>query len=434
MNKYLSEQSTNNDTVSFDYPQIHINLAGTNPFIYISPNYIHVSLVNNTTNILTYTIDNVIPIQYVATDIFIISKYNNIPASVAQNSNLNDVKGELIIKHSIKSNNPHNYPTTIFSGFFLQNGGGSRVNETSIDKIIKTFSNSFSSTTINLNMDIDKSSPYICANVKNNIPTMFLFINPIQLKNNIVISNITKYDNTNNILYINRITDVAVHNDMNINNIYIKPDSKQSITHVIENFIEGNTPAPATTQSTPTSPTLIDDDNSYITCYPVDDTSNKPIQNVYTVMGTGKTLNDLYASNTMNLISYFLLFLIILGFDLFLVPIFFTYLVNSGEPTGSGQSTESTASGTIAAINSIIVISSFLFFIIIFTFLIVGYLIKSIKLTIAGIMFIIIYTITLIVLYNNWSKIKMDFKKYDTIADGYWYFKLGEIVKIVSKI
>ena len=33
--KYFTEPPINNDTVSFDYPELYINLAGTNPYINI---------------------------------------------------------------------------------------------------------------------------------------------------------------------------------------------------------------------------------------------------------------------------------------------------------------------------------------------------------------------------------------------------------------
>ncbi len=406
MNKYLSEQSTNTDTISIDYPQLHINLAGTNPFIHISPNYIHVSLINNTTNILTYNVNNSLPIQYVATDIFIISKYNIISSEITRNSNVNNVNGELIIKHSIKSTNSRNYPPTIFSGFFLQDGDGNHANETSIDKIIKTFSNSSLSTTIDLNNDVDKSSPYICANLKNSIPTMILFINPIQLKNNIVISSKTTYDNANNTLFLTRLTDSIVRNDANINNIYIENGSTKYVKHVIENFTEGNQ----------NNQSPIDVNTSYITCYPVDDTNNSPLQNVYTVIGTGKTLNNLYASNTMNLISYFFLFLIILFFELFAVPFAFKGLINylNADTPGTGTGTDVTGKGigTVKSINSVITYGSIILILIIIVFLVLGYVLKSIKLTISGIMAIIVYIMTFFILFNNWNTITNQLVRY----------------------
>lgn len=380
--KYFTDPPINNDTVSFDYPEIYINLAGTNPYINISPEYIHVSLINNTTNILTYTINNAIPIEYIATDLFIISKYNNFPKDdTLLNDNVNNINGELIIKHSIKHNNISKYPSTIFSGFFLKNGGSNHVNETGIDRIIKLFSNKSASATIHLNNDIDRTSPYICANLKNNIPTMILFTTPIQINNNIVISNKTDYDIDTNTLYINRISDNTVHNVMN--NIYIKDEYNQKMIPVIEGItvIEGHKGDNRNKK------------DSYITCTPVDDTDNEIKTKVYTILGSGKTLKRLYASNTMNLVAYFSLFVIILGFEILLVPSLFTYLINS-----TGLDEEPAKYG-------VIILFSIIFLLIIMIFFVVGYVIKSIHLTITAIMIIFIYIITGFILMNNWKTI-----------------------------
>ena len=389
--KYFTEPPINNDTISFDYPEIYINLAGTNPYINISPEYIHVSLINNTTNILTYTINNTISIEYIATDLFIISKYNNIPKDdTLLNDNVNNINGELIIKHSIKLNNQSKYPPSIFSGFFLKNGKGNEVKETSIDRIIKSFSNKSASATIHLNNDIDRTSPYITANLKNNIPTMFLFTTPIQINNNIVISNKTDYEFDTKTLYINRISDNTVHNVMN--NIYIKDEYNKKITPIIE----GMTVIEGATGNT--------DDTSYITCQPVDDTDVIET-NVYTVMGSGKALKRIYASNTMNLVAYFSLFVIILVFEIFAVPPFFTYLINS-----TGLDVEPAKYG-------LIILFSIIFLLIIMIFFVVGYVIKSIHLTITAIMIIFIYIITGFILMNNWKTLEL---KKGTVSDKSW--------------
>ena len=471
--KYFTERPINNGSVSFDYPQIHINLAGTNPFINISPEYIHVSLINNTTNILTYTINNTIRLEYVATDLFIISKYNNIPNDIAQNSSLNDINGELIIKHSIKLCNHSNYPSTIFSGFFLKNGGGNSVAETSVDKIMKCFMNKTASTTIHLNADIDKGTPYISANLKNNIPSMLLFINPIQLNNNIVISNKTIFSNDNKTLYIHRISNNTVTNVMN--NIVIKDKLKKETTHT--NVIEGldtnvGSKAELTTQIISANKQIgslvnktdsIDnrDDkqekdisnlqtsyislvgninnlqssyadlennikslgttagsSSYIECTPIDDTSGNISSNVYTVMGTGEELKELYASNSMNLIAYFFLFVIILLFELWVAPSIFISLVKK---YGNIQNTKGEFNKHAAiGMNAITAIYFIVFVIIIFIFFLLGYLYKSIQLTITGIMILFIYIIAIIILINNLEKIKNDIlieTKYENLSD-----------------
>jgi hypothetical protein len=394
--KYFTEPPINNDTVSFDYPEIYINLAGTNPYINISPEYIHVSLINNTTNILTYTINNAIPIEYIATDLFIISKYNNFPKDdTLLNDNVNNINGELIIKHSIKHNNLSKYPSTIFSGFFLKNGGGNHVKETGIDRIIKLFSNKSASATIHLNNDIDRTSPYICANLKNNIPTMILFTTPIQINNNIVISNKTDYDIDTNTLYINRISDNTAHNVMN--NIYIKYDYNQKMIPVIEGMtvIEGAE--------------VIDSPGTYMTCTPVDDTDNKINTNVYTILGSGKTLKSLYASNTMNLVAYFSLFVIILGFEILFVPTIFNFWTQHDElvPLITTQDTESNTEHDINAKYGVITVFSIIFLLIIVIFFVVGYVIKSIHLTITALMIIFIYIITGFILMNNWKILKI---------------------------
>ena len=466
--KYFTERPINNGSVSFDYPQIHINLAGTNPFINISPEYIHVSLINNTTNILTYTINNTITLEYVATDLFIISKYNNIPNDIAQNSSLNDINGELIIKHSIKLCNHSNYPSTIFSGFFLKNGGGNSVIETSVDKIMKCFINKTASTTIHLNADIDKGAPYIPANLKNNIPSMLLFINPIQLNNNIVISNKTVFSNDNKTLYIHRISNNTVTNVMN--NIVIKDNLKKETTHVIEGLdtlskadltyqilsankkiksLEDNDKLLETSaKNLEDNDKLLEkeDDNlqgnilslessyaslekniqslgtatgssSYIECTPIDDTSGEISTNVYTVMGTGEELKELYASNSMNLIAYFFLFVIILCFELWLAPSIFIGLVQkygisnkNNNPNIDSHNNPNIDSHKHAAIimNAITAIGFIVFVIIIFIFFLLGYLYKSIQLTITGIMILFIYIIAIIILINNLEKIKND--------------------------
>ena len=470
--KYFTERPINNGSVSFDYPQIHINLAGTNPFINISPEYIHVSLINNTTNILTYTINNTIRLEYVATDLFIISKYNNIPNDIAQNSSLNDINGELIIKHSIKLCNHSNYPSTIFSGFFLKNGGGNSVAETSVDKIMKCFMNKTASTTIHLNADIDKGTPYISANLKNNIPSMLLFINPIQLNNNIVISNKTIFSNDNKTLYIHRISNNTVTNVMN--NIVIKDKLKKETTHT--NVIEG---LDALSNSELTQQIILANDkikslvnkddlidnrdgkqekdindqqtniislqgninnlqssyadlennikslgttagsSSYIECTPIDDTSGAISTNVYTVMGTGEELKELYASNSMNLIAYFFLFVIILLFELWAAPSIFVSLV---QMYGNIENNTKELFNDHAAIgmNAITAICFIVFVIIIFIFFLLGYLYKSIQLTITGIMILFIYIIAIIILINNLEKIKNDIltkTKYEQLSE-----------------
>ena len=219
--------------------------------------------------------------------------------------------------------------------------------ETGIDRIIKSFSNKSASANIHLNNDIDRTSPYICANLKNNIPTMILFTTPIQINNNIVISNKTDYDIDTNTLYINRISDNTVHNVMN--NIYIKDEYNQKMIPVIEgmNVIEGAT---GNTDAT-----------SYLTCSPVDDTGNE-ITNVYTVMGSGKTLKRIYASNTMNLVAYFSLFVFILVFEIFAVPPFFTYLITSTTKLNNTD-TDPTAKHDINAKYGVITLFSIIFFI-----------------------------------------------------------------------